>query len=158
MPAPKGNQFAIGNSGRSKKWKSAKDLQRDIDAYFAECDNNTRKVYSKAAGDVVEVPDPIPYTIEGLADTLDCDRETLLRYEKQEGYEEFYGTIKSAKNKIQRNKLERGLMGHSNSTVTIFDLKNNHGYVDRTEHDMKSTDGSMSPRTLDDWYDEKRGE
>ena len=61
------------------------------------------------------------------------DRDTLLNYEKKTGYEEYFGTIKKAKLKIQKNKVERGLDGDSNPAVSIFDLKNNHGYKDKTE-------------------------
>lgn len=136
MPAPKGNKFAIGNSGREKQWNTPEDLQKDIDKYFSECDNNTTKVYDKKQQTIVELTMPIPYTIEGLCDVLDCDRMTLLNYEKRKGYEEFFYTIKKAKNKIQRNKIERGLTGESNPAVTIFDLKNNHNYNDKTETDV----------------------
>lgn len=133
MAAPKGNQFAIGNSGRSKQWGTPKELQSDIDAYFNECDNRVVQVYDKKQQEIVELKKQIPYTIEGLCDVLECDRATLLNYERKVGYEEYFNTIKKAKNKIQRNKLERGLDGESNPAVTIFDLKNNHGYKDKTE-------------------------
>lgn len=152
-----GNKFAIGNSGRSKKWETVEDLQKDIDNYFNLCDERTIEIYSKKAGEKLTVKQPLPYTIEGLCDVLECDRDTLLNYEKKKGYEEFFGTIKRAKMKIQRNKVERGLLGSSNPSVTIFDLKNNHGYVDKSEHDLTSSDGSMSPpKTIDDWYNENR--
>jgi len=130
--APKGNKFSIGNSGKPKKWETPEALQEDIDTYFDECDSNTRTTIGKD-GTQVRVGAPIPYTIEGLCEVLDCDRKTLLNYEKQEGYEEYFHTIKKAKNKIARNKVERGLMGESNPTVTIFDLKNNHDYKDKSE-------------------------
>lgn len=136
MPAPKGNKFAIGNSGRSKNWETREELQKDIDKYFEECNSRKVKVYDKKQQEVVEIERPIPYTIEGLCDVLECDRMTLLNYEKQKGYEEFFDTIKKAKNKIQRNKVERGLDGESNPAVTIFDLKNNHDYKDKTEVDQ----------------------
>ena len=133
MAAPKGNKFAIGNSGKPKTWQTVEELQADIDEYFKECDSVTRLVYDKPKQQTVEIPSPLPYTVEGLAECLDCDMDTLLNYEKRKGYEEFFGTIKKAKLKIQRNKLERGLIGLSNPAVTIFDLKNNHGYSDKSE-------------------------
>ena len=128
MVAPKNNKFAIGNSGREKIFKTPDDLKVAIDAYFETCDGRIQQVYDKVKQTVVDIKKQIPYTIEGLCDVLDCDRHTLLNYEKEEGYEEFFTTIKRAKNKIQRNKLERGLDGDSNPAVTIFDLKNNHKY------------------------------
>lgn len=133
MAAPEGNKFAIGNSGREKIFSSVGELQSAIDKYFNECDNKTRKVYVKSMQEIQEVPYPTPYTIEGLCEVLDCERQTLLNYQKKEGYEVYFDTIKKAKLKIQRNKLERGLSGESNPAVTIFDIKNNHDYQDKTE-------------------------
>jgi hypothetical protein len=137
MPAPKGNKFAIGNSGTSKQWESQEELKADIDRYFNECDSRTVEVYVKSTQEIQEINKPIPYTIEGLCEALDCTRESLLNYEKKVGYEEYFSTIKRAKLKIQRNKVERGLDGDSNPAVTIFDLKNNHNYKDKTEVDQK---------------------
>ena len=90
-------------------------------------------VYDKVKQITVDIGRQIPYTIEGLCEVLECERHTLLNYEKKKGYEEFFTTIKKAKLKVQRNKLERGLDSESNPAVTIFDLKNNHGYKDKTE-------------------------
>lgn len=135
MAAPEGNKFAIGNSGKPKTWQTVEELQSDIDAYFQECDSVVRKVYDKKKQETEEIKFPTPYTIEGLAEYLGCDRDTILNYQKRKGYDEFFGAIKKAKNKIQRNKVERGLSGLSNPAVTIFDLKNNHGYKDKTEQE-----------------------
>ena len=138
MAAPKGNTFAIGNSGLEKRWASPDELQSAIDVYFNECDNRVVQVYSKSAQELVSMSSPMPYTIEGLCDVLVCERQTLLNYQKKEGYEEYFDTIKKAKIKIQRNKVERGLIGESNPAVSIFDLKNNHGYKDKTEVDSNN--------------------
>lgn len=151
MAAPKGNKFAVGNSGGSKIWESPEQLQIDIDAYFYQCDNNTEIVFTKE-GIKVEQKDPIPYTVEGLCEVLDCDRDTLLNYQKKEGYEEFFGTIKKAKNKIARNKIERGLMNKSNPAVTIFDLKNNHGYKDKSEQDFTTKGDKLGSGMTDEEF------
>lgn len=150
MPAPKGNKFAIGNSGKHKTWETVGELQNDIDQYFKQCDENTVQVYDKKQQCIVEMTSQIPYTIEGLCETLECDRDTILNYQKKKGYEEYFGTIKKAKMKIQRNKVERGLMGDSHAAVTIFDLKNNHDYKEKTEtstdltlHDKLSNIGKI---------------
>ena len=143
MPAPKGNKFALGNSGKPKTWRTVEELQKDIDAYFIWCDNNPMKQYHNSQIDP-KTKKPLvfhierPYTIEGLCVYLECDRDTLLNYQKAPGYEEFFGAIKKAKAKIQQNKVERGLTGTAPSAVTIFDLKNNHGYKDKTETDVNA--------------------
>ena len=125
-------QFVIGNYASAKKWKTPEELAEAIEQYFIGCDAN--KVHETKEGDAIYEP----YTIEGLCEVLDCDRDTLLNYQKKEGYEPYFGTIKRAKNKIQKQKLVNGYVGLSNSTLTIFDLKNNHGYKDKTETDVTS--------------------
>ena len=120
------------NVGRPKKYATPEDLQEAIDSYFLKCDRNTKLFFTKD-GTAIDVPDPIPYTIEGLCEVLDLDRSNVLCYEKDESHADFHHTVKRAKLKIQRNKVERGLMGTSNPAVSIFDLKNNHNYVDRQE-------------------------
>jgi len=117
---------------RPKEFESVDELQNAIDEYFDFCDSNTKTIVTKE-GQPIEIDSPIPYTVEGLADHLDLTRQTILNYQKREGYEEFFNAIKKAKSKILRNKVERGLMGDSNPAITIFDLKNNYGYKDRTE-------------------------
>ena len=99
--------------GRPLKYPNVETLQSAIDAYFAEC---------KETGE--------PFTVEGLADALDVDCRTLLRYEDRD---EFCPTIKKAKGKILRNLVVRGLTGESNSASTIFNLKNNYGYKDQQD-------------------------
>ena len=139
MAAPKGNQYAIGNSGKPKMYQSLEEMEDAIQKYFDECDSHTSEVYDKKKQEVVTVKDPIPYTIEGLALCLGfCDRNSLLDYEKKEGYEEYFCTIKKAKLKVQQNKIVNGLNGTYNCAVAIFDLKNNHGYRDKTETDLTS--------------------
>jgi len=143
MPAPKGNQFALGNKGRSKKWKTVEELQTDIDAYFGWCEETPIKQYHTSQIDPTTKKPliynvPRPYTIEGLCTFLECDRDTLLNYEKEVGYEEYFGAIKKAKNKIQQNKVEMALSGNAVASVSIFDLKNNHGYKDKQEHDVNA--------------------
>ena len=148
MPAPKGNKFAIGNPGNTKNFETPEELEEKIQEYFDVCDSNTTEVYVKSKAEIQTIANPIPYTIEGLCEVLGCTRQTLLNYENREGYEEYFDTIKKAKMKIQRNKLERGLMGTSNPAVTIFDLKNNHGYKDQVEIDL----GVKEPLHLPDIY------
>lgn len=136
MGAPKGNQFALGNSGRAKKFTSPEELKNAIDIYFEECDNRIRKVYIKSKQEMEDVNDPEPYTIEGLCRVLNVTRETLLHYEKETGYEEYFDTIKEAKMKIQENVVKRALTGDNVSAVSIFVMKNNFGYKDQTEQKM----------------------
>lgn len=76
-----------------------------------------------------------PWTISGLCLHLDITRDTLCNYEKDANY---FDTIKRAKLKIE-NYAEKLLF--SSLTYTpgiIFNLKNNFGWVDKTESVTKN--------------------
>lgn len=100
--------------GRPLKFQSVKELELKIADYFAKREIDGR-----------------PLTITGLAVDLDTDRDTLLNYEKKE---EFFGTIKSAKNKIHA-WTEEYLFQGKNQAGCIFNLKNNYGWKDKSEVD-----------------------
>ena len=98
--------------GRPPKWTTPEMLQKDIDKYFEEC---------KKTGE--------PLTI-----ALDTYRQTLMNYEEKD---EFFDTIKKAKQKIE-NFAEKKLYDKDVPTTgVIFNLKNNYGWVDRQEVDSK---------------------
>lgn len=99
--------------GRPLKFESAEQMQELIDDYFENCDAN----------------DEI-YTITGLAMALDTDRATLVRYSSKD---EFYNTIKKAKQRVENQVVSRALKGEYNSAVAIFLMKNNYGYQDKVE-------------------------
>lgn len=106
-------------AGRPKIYQNVEDMQRDIDAYFDYCDKTSK-----------------PYTICGLANALDIDRKTLLNYSKDE---EFFHTIKKAKQKVQQ-ELEENLYRLGNNSGIIFNLKNNFGWKDKLEVQNESLD------------------
>lgn len=147
MPAPKGNKYAVGNSGRPKIFETPEEMQEAIDEYYAACDNNTKKIWSEKVGEIVEIPSPIPYTVEGLCECLDINRSTLLTYETSHTHEDFNNTVKRAKLKIQKNTAEMALMGALNPAVSIFVMKNNFNYKDKTETDI-TTDGEKINNTI----------
>jgi hypothetical protein len=152
MPAPKGNKFAIGNSGQAKKYSSAKKLQEDIDAYFRWCDENpykinhtsqivTEKVNRKVVKRPLLVDNVRPYSFEGLAYHLGITTRTLVNYEKQLGYEEFFHTIERARQKINQQRVELASIGVFKEGFTKFLLINNNSqdYADKVEHKNTNT-------------------
>lgn len=96
--------------GRPLKFATPELLQERIDEYYAWAELNEK-----------------PLTIERLAVFLDVDRHFINNYEERD---EFCATIKKARNYILADKLEKGLGGKSNATMSIFDLKNNHAFAD----------------------------
>lgn len=53
--------------------------------------------------------------------------------------EEFFGTIKKAKTKIEASIEKGALMGLYNPTFSIFNMKNNFGWQDKHEVDTTSS-------------------
>ena len=104
--------------GRPKLYEDVEPMEKKIEKYFKECDKKDK-----------------PYTVSGLAYALDMDRRSLLNYSKDE---KFFPTIKRAKQKIEQQLEEKGLMGTSNATFTIFNLKNNFDWVDKQEQEITS--------------------
>ncbi len=102
--------------GRPLKFKSVEELEKKIEAYFDDCKER----------------DEQPFITE-LAVWLDCDTDTLRNYE---GREEFFGTIKRAKQRCEM-AVEKGMLTNKfNATASIFNLKNNYGWKDKTEVDQ----------------------
>lgn len=115
--------------GRPMKFKSPEELEIKIKGYFEYCDARTKKevVKTKDYYEVIDMPDPVPYTVYGLADYLDCDADTLLNYQTKDG---FSVLIARAKSKILTNKVERGLDGKSNPQMTKLLLGHNYGILE----------------------------
>ena len=149
--------------GRPKKFQSVEELEEMIQAYFSSCflpktrekkivdiDEDGKEVVSYETVPVLnkageEVFYQIrPFTVTGLAIALDTTREVLLDYEKKPENADFSDTIKRAKQRIH-NYAEEFLFNGKNVTGAIFNLKNNWGYVDRTETDITSKNKSIAP-------------
>lgn len=113
-------------NGRPAKYNSPEEMQALIDKYFEECEEKG------------EVP-----TVTGLCYALDLDRKCLLSYERMlenDRFKRFDDTvkvgfvhaIKKAKKYIEMN-YEKALFNKNSAVGAIFTLKNNYGYVDKTE-------------------------
>lgn len=103
------------SAGRPKKYKNKEELQKKIDEYFSFCDEKEK-----------------PYTICGLALAIDLDRKSLLNYSEDE---EFFRTIKKAKQKCEAYAEEQLYLG-KNTAGVIFNMKNNYNWKDKTEQEL----------------------
>lgn len=102
-----------------------------------------------------------PFTISGLAVFLETSRKTLVQYEEfnfknpdilsNTQKEEMIGMIKEAKEKIQAY-MEEGLVSSKLAQPgTIFSLKNNYAWTDRTEVDVTKRDVTLTtPKDMDE--------
>lgn len=132
--------------GRPLKFKSVKELQEKIDAYFESCWGPKIGMYGiikdKETGEVVQEQIK-PYTVSGLAAFLETDRQTLLNYQERD---EFFDTIKSAKMKCEAYAEEKLFTGKQ-AVGPIFSLSNNY----KNWHDVRETkhSGEITTRYTD---------
>jgi hypothetical protein len=155
---------SIRGVGRPRKWEDVSELEAAIESYFNSCfmvKTERIKIKDDETGGF-EWVDSIakdregndiyiqikPFTITGLAVALDTTRDVLLDYEKKEDRKEFSNTIKKAKQIIQQYA-EDYLFNGKNSTGAIFNLKNNWGWVDRTETDITSKNEKIQAGVLE---------
>lgn len=137
-------------AGRPLKFDSVEELERKIQAYFDSCNGHYEEVIKKRPKtdpktkhqlmdgnkylyeDVIETVwvEPKCPTVSALAVALDTSRETLINYESRE---EYFDTIKKAKQFIEACTEELLITGKVPAAGIIFNLKNNYGWKDKTE-------------------------
>jgi hypothetical protein len=125
------------------KYKTVKELQDKIDEYFMFCDNRIQHVYSPKAEAVIEVIDPAPYTMSGLARCIGLSRQALCEYSHKESYGD---TIKEAREKVHED-VETRLM-EKQATGAIFNLINNFGWKDMRNVDHTSQGEKLEPMVI----------
>lgn len=105
---------------KPKAYTDPHKMEQVINKYFDDCDADDRY-----------------YTIEGLALSLGfSNTQTLLNYQTLEGYEPFHDLVKSAKLKIQMQRVENMQKGKLNAIVGIFLLVNGHKTDYKNKPDM----------------------
>ena len=127
--------------GRPPLYSTSEEMQRIIDLYYLACKSHQRDdpamLMDLSDGDLLIVNDieDVTPSISGLAYTLGMSTESFRRY-GTEGYNdnsEFCATVKRAKQRVEMS-LEQRLAGNA-VTGSIFSLKNNFGWKDKTEVD-----------------------
>ena len=93
----------------------------------------------------VALGDPVP-TIEGLSDELDISRPTLYRW--GENFEDFRYILDKLMTKQGRKLLAGGLTGEYSAPFAKM-MATKHGYSDRIEQDVTSSDRSMTPISIE---------
>ena len=110
----------MSEPGRPRLYDSPEAMGERIDAYFDQ------------------LADKRP-TVAGLCYFLGfADRHALAEYE---GYDGFSATVKRARLRIEQDRAERLIEKDTFTPGLIFDLKNNHGWKDKTEQELSGPDG-----------------
>jgi hypothetical protein len=113
--------------GRPRLFSSPESLWNAACEYFQWVDDNPIVVIDvgKAGdhfGERIEIPHQRPYTIEGLAVFLDCDKTTLLNYGTREGYEDFFTVVTKIKETMYSQKFSGASVGIFNAMIISRDL------------------------------------
>lgn len=122
----------MSKRGKPLMYKTVKEMEEKIEGYFDLCDNRIQTIYSAKSDGVIEVMNPEPYTMSGLAYYLGMSRQTLIDYTKRDKY---LDTIKDARRRVEFD-LERRMNDKQSFTPgLIFNAKNNFGWKDKSEVD-----------------------
>ena len=111
------SQKRKSNAGRPPLFTDPDDLEARINEYFRLCDEGEEIEEVTKQGDLVRIRKKIPYTIEGIADHLGCNPDTIREYGKTE---EFSGIVSRARNKVHRQWVEKGLSGAYNAKIAAL--------------------------------------
>lgn len=106
--------MAMKTTKQTVLFKSREDCEERLKTYFED--------YLPSSGEVADV--------EGLADFLGTTRAELMACAAHKRYGE---SIRCACNRIAKIKKQLAFSGKLPAAVLAFDLKNNHGYLDRPE-------------------------
>lgn len=108
------NKASVKGTKRRRGFTSVKQLEHMIDDYFDR--------HLAESGEVAD--------IESLADFLCMTRDELIRLTNDERYGR---SVRFARNRIAKIKKQLAFCGKIPAAVLSFDLKNNHGYLDKPE-------------------------
>ena len=102
--------------------------------------------------DYQEFGDAIPSAV-GLAIFIGVNKSTLYEWAKvHPSLSDTLGKVNSAQ---ERSAVNNGITGLFNATITKLVLAN-HGYSDKQAIDHTSSDASMSPKGMDDFYKDEK--
>jgi hypothetical protein len=90
--------------------------------------------------------DSVVPSVAGLSLVLDLSDSTI--YDWKAKHPDFSRTLRNIKKKQEAELLNKGLTSEFNATIVKLML-HNHGYSDKVEQDLKSSDGSMKPTIIE---------
>lgn len=128
MATPKKDPKDLLPVGRKTKYNA--ELQANADTYITKLE---------------ELGHIIPSRV-GLCCFLGIHKSTSIDWEQK--YPAFSDTIKDIEALQEHLTLNGGLSGKLNPTITKLVLSN-HGYHEKAQTDVVSSDGSMSPKGID---------
>lgn len=153
-----GNKFwqLRSKHGRDRLFSSAEELKTAAEEYFTWCEDNplTKAEALKSgerAGDIVYVPIPRPYTMQGLCGYLGCNIayfshfESSIKDKVDEVSKDFSNVITYIREVIYRQKFEGATAGYYNSNIIARDL----GLTDKQDLNLDANVNAKINNTVD---------
>lgn len=147
MAAPKGNNYwdFVGKHGRDFKYTPEK-IWGEAKAYFEWMKDRTweKKEAIKSgdmAGELIGIPTSTPMSIQSFCLFADINYKTFARYEKEEGYEDFWEITSCIRDIIESQQFEGATVGAYNANIIARKL----GLTDKTDI---TTDGQKLEQTV----------
>lgn len=135
MAAPKGNNYWEFRNKHGRDFKYTPDALWDEAVKYFEW--ISVKVWNKKeaiksgdmAGKTMDVPTQTPMSIQSFCLFSDIDENTFSRYEKEDGYKDFWAITTRIKGIIESNQFEGATVGAYNPNIIARKL----GLVDKQE-------------------------
>lgn len=114
-------------TGRPRIFKTVKEFTDAITSYFDKVEKENEESL-KATGKLKRNPN-----IAHMCEHMGIAKQNFYEYAKRydDNNEPFAHAMRMATQHIEGFKLEAAALGMLREITTIFDLKNNHGYVDK---------------------------
>lgn len=140
MAAPKGNNYWEFRNKHGRDFKYTPEaLWTEALKYFEYMSisvwNKKEAIKSgELAGKLIDIPTQTPMSIQSFCLFSDIDDNTFARYEKEEGYEDFWAITTRVRAIIESNQFEGATVGAYNPNIIARKL----GLTDKTD---VTTDG-----------------
>ena len=135
-----------GRPRKSSSWTAELLLERAAE-YFKKCDDHTKSVATKDG--IVQLPDPLPYVLEGLCDHLWILRQEFALWRKRS--DALGRAANMLHQKITANRASGALRGEQNSSFAQFMLKNCNPEDYRDKIDVENAVTPETQELLDAW-------
>ena len=109
-----------------------------------------REILALARDYIDNCPDEVPMVV-GLCKHINRGKTTVYNWGKDEDKKEFRDILEEIEESQHIQLVNGGLTGKFTSPITKMMLTR-HGYSDKSEVDLSSSDGSMTPRGINDFY------
>ncbi|QNS40211.1 DNA-packaging protein [Chryseobacterium manosquense] len=135
MAAPKNNNYWQFRNKHGRDFKyTPEGLWDEAVKYFEWMEErvwNKKEAIKSGdlAGTIMDIPITTPMSIESFCLFADIDENTFSRYEKEKGYEDFWGVTTRVRKIIESQQLEGATVGTYNANIIARKL----GLADKTD-------------------------